>query len=126
MGYAAHNLRYAQFGMDDQAAQMHDARWVLARTSRRAHLDLGERSSKSLRILSEHVIVTACRAHVNADAEVVPSTHEPLCSNCLRILRSGGLNRPMFPRATDVMRSITWLPALWFIASGWLEQVCAG
>jgi hypothetical protein len=66
---------------------MHNPRWILARTSRRAHLDLGERSSKSLRVLSEHIIVTACRAHVNANAEVVSATYEPICSNCVRIWR---------------------------------------
>lgn len=61
-------------------------RWVRAATGR-AHLDLGERAAKSLRVLSEHVIVTACRAHVDAKAEPVPDTHQPLCSNCQRIAR---------------------------------------
>jgi hypothetical protein len=62
-------------------------RWVVARTSRRAHLDLGERSSKSVRVRGDHIIVTACRAHIEPNADVVPASWEPLCSNCLRISR---------------------------------------
>jgi hypothetical protein len=62
-------------------------RWVLAQSTGRAHLDLGERSSQSLRVLAEHVIVTACRAHIKADATVVNEYHKPQCSNCLRIAR---------------------------------------
>jgi hypothetical protein len=62
-------------------------RWVLTRTSRRAHLDIGERSSQSLRVQAEHIIVTACRAHLDVKAPVVPETYQPKCSNCLRIAR---------------------------------------
>jgi hypothetical protein len=61
-------------------------RWVRAATGR-AHLDLGERSTQSLRVQAQHVIVTACRAHLDATAEVVSDRYEPLCSNCLRISR---------------------------------------
>jgi len=64
-----------------------DHRWVLARTTRRAHLDLGERSSRSLRVQADHIIVTACRAHLDAKAPVVPETYKTLCSNCVRIAR---------------------------------------
>ena len=64
-----------------------NARWVLARTTRRAHLDLGERSSQSLRVQAGHVIVTACQAHIDANATVVPETYKPQCANCLRISR---------------------------------------
>ena len=63
-------------------------RWVRASTSGRAHLDLGERSRQSLRVFGEHIIVTACRAHLAPEAEVVPADHQPLCSNCLRIARN--------------------------------------
>jgi hypothetical protein len=59
-------------------------RWVVAKTSRLAHLDLGERSSQSIRVKSEHVIVTACRAHIDADAPEVPGTYPRRCSNCVR------------------------------------------
>ncbi|HEY5341866.1 MAG TPA: hypothetical protein VIK27_12625 [Candidatus Aquilonibacter sp.] len=62
-------------------------RWVLARTTRRAHLDLGERSSQSLRVQAEHIIVTACHAHLDAGGTVVPETYTPRCSNCQRISR---------------------------------------
>jgi hypothetical protein len=62
-------------------------RWVLARTTRRAHLDLGERSSQSMRSYADHMIVTACHAHLDADAQVVPETYDPHCSNCLRVAR---------------------------------------
>ena len=62
-------------------------RWVRAATSGRAHLDLGERSSQSLRVRAEHVIVTACRAHIDDAAEAVPESHQPRCSNCQRIAR---------------------------------------
>jgi hypothetical protein len=62
-------------------------RWVLAATGGRAHLDLGERSSQSLRVYADHVIVTACRAHLAANAEVVSVDHQPRCSNCQRIAR---------------------------------------
>ncbi len=63
--------------------------WVLAKTSLIAHLDLGERSAESLRVLSSRVIVTACRAHIDAAAKVVLETHQPKCSNCQRIVRQG-------------------------------------
>ena len=62
-------------------------RWVRARSSGFAHLDLGERSSLSLRVRGEHVIVTACRGHLAADAEVVSESYVPRCSNCQRIAR---------------------------------------
>jgi hypothetical protein len=61
--------------------------WVRAQTSGFAHLDLGERSSRSLRVQADHVIVTACRAHLASDAEVVPESYYPRCSNCQRIAR---------------------------------------
>jgi hypothetical protein len=63
-------------------------RWVLSQASKRAHLDLGERSSRSLRVRGEHVIVTACRAHLDPHAETVVETYGPRCSNCVRIFRS--------------------------------------
>jgi len=62
------------------------ARWVLAQSGR-AHLDIGDRSSQSLRVQAEHVIITACHAHIDADASVVSEAHAPLCSNCVRISR---------------------------------------
>jgi hypothetical protein len=62
-------------------------RWVLSKTTSNAHLDLGERSSQSLRVYAEHVIVTACRAHLASTVPVVPESHLPKCSNCQRILR---------------------------------------
>jgi hypothetical protein len=58
-------------------------RWVLAKTGL-AHLDVGERSSRSRRVRGEHIVVTACRAHLSPDAEEVPSTHPRRCSNCVR------------------------------------------
>jgi hypothetical protein len=61
--------------------------WVRSQGSGFAHLDLGERSSQSLRVHGEHVIVTACRGHLAPDAEVVPESHRPRCSNCQRIAR---------------------------------------
>ena len=63
-------------------------RWVVARTSGRAHLDLGGRSSQSLRVNAEHIIVTACHAHIRADADVVSDDHKLRCSNCVRIARA--------------------------------------
>jgi hypothetical protein len=63
-------------------------RWVRAKTSGRAHLDLGECSSQSLRVRAEHVIVAACRAHLDPfAAEVVDDDYRPRCSNCQRIAR---------------------------------------
>jgi hypothetical protein len=62
-------------------------RWVKAKSGR-AHLDLGERSSQSLRVRAEHIIVTACRAHVDADSSETSLSDETLCSNCLRIYRA--------------------------------------
>jgi hypothetical protein len=61
--------------------------WVLAHSSRFAHLDFGERSSQSVRVRGEHVIVTACRGHLAPDAEVVGESYRPRCSNCQRIAR---------------------------------------
>jgi hypothetical protein len=63
-------------------------RWVLSKTTHNAHLDLGERSAKSLRVYSSHVIVTACRAHLDSEATVVPETYQPQCSNCQRLQRT--------------------------------------
>jgi hypothetical protein len=62
-------------------------RWVKAKSGR-SHLDLGERSSQSLRVRAEHIIVTACRAHVDADCRETSSNDATLCSNCLRIYRT--------------------------------------
>jgi hypothetical protein len=59
------------------------SRWVLAKTGT-AHLDLGERSSNSLRVKAEHVIVTACRAHMDASAAVASELHQRRCSNCVQ------------------------------------------
>lgn len=67
-----------------------DARWVLARSTRRAHLDLGERSAKSLRVQADHIIVTACYAHLDAKAPVVSESYQPKCANCERVLRGAG------------------------------------
>lgn len=74
--------------MSDKVAAT-SARWVLARTSRRAHLDLGKRSAQSIRVQAAHVIVTACHAHIDVKAQVVPETYYPRCSNCLRFSRLG-------------------------------------
>jgi len=63
-------------------------RWVLARTSSRAHLDLGDRSSQSLRVRGEHIIVSVCQAHVAPTAQVVAETYSPRCSHCQRFSRS--------------------------------------
>jgi hypothetical protein len=62
-------------------------RWVRASSSGFSHLDLGERSRQSLRVFGEHIIVTACRAHLAPSAEVMPDDHKPRCSNCQRIAR---------------------------------------
>jgi hypothetical protein len=67
-----------------------DARWVLARSTHRAHLDLGERSANSLRVQADHIIVTACYAHLDAKAPVVSESYQPKCANCQRILRAAG------------------------------------
>jgi hypothetical protein len=56
--------------------------------SGRAHLDRGERSSQSLRVRGEHIIVTACRAHVDGDSFETSLNDDKVCSNCLRILRA--------------------------------------
>ena len=62
-------------------------RWVKAKSGK-GHLDLGERSSVSLRVRSEHIIVTACRAHIDgASASVIPECYADMCSNCVRIAR---------------------------------------
>jgi hypothetical protein len=68
-------------------SQGHDVnpRWVIAKTGR-AHLDLGERSSQSMRVRAEHVIVTSCRAHIDADAAIAPDGYTTRCSNCVRVL----------------------------------------
>jgi hypothetical protein len=62
-------------------------RWVKAKTGR-AHLDLGERSSQSVRVQAEHVIVTACRAHLDRDSVETALSEGAMCSNCLRIYRT--------------------------------------
>lgn len=62
-------------------------RWVKAKTGR-AHLDLGQRSSESLRVRAKHVIVTACRAHVHGDSVETVLSDGMMCSNCLRIYRA--------------------------------------
>jgi hypothetical protein len=62
-------------------------RWVKAKSGR-AHLDIGERSSQSLRVRAEHIVVTACRAHVDANSPEASLSDDRLCSNCLRILRT--------------------------------------
>jgi hypothetical protein len=62
-------------------------RWVRAKTSGLAHLDLGERSATSPRAPGQHVIVTACRGHLDALADVVPDAYRPRCSNCQNIAR---------------------------------------
>jgi hypothetical protein len=61
-------------------------RWVRAATGR-AHLDLGERTSHLVRTGSQEVIVTACRVHLDAAAEVVGNDFEPRCSNCVSLAR---------------------------------------
>lgn len=63
--------------------------WVIARTSGRAHLDVGERSARSSRVSAEYIIVTACRAHLDANSALALETHSPRCSNCLRASRLG-------------------------------------
>lgn len=40
-----------------------------------------------MRSYADHMIVTACHAHLDADAQVVPETYDPHCSNCLRVAR---------------------------------------
>jgi hypothetical protein len=62
-------------------------RWVRAKTSGLAHLDLGERSATSQRAPGEQVIVTACRGHLTSNADVVPDGYLPRCSNCQRLHR---------------------------------------
>jgi hypothetical protein len=62
-------------------------RWVKAKTGR-AHLDLGERSSQSVRVQTEHAIVTACRAHLDRDSVETALSEGAICSNCLRIYRT--------------------------------------
>jgi hypothetical protein len=60
-------------------------RWVKAKSGK-CHLDLGERSSQSMRVHADHVIVTSCRAHLDvATSEVVPENYHDRCSNCVRI-----------------------------------------
>ncbi len=72
----------------DWAMTKGPARWVRG-ASGRAHLDLGERSTESLRVQADRVIVTACRAHLaEAAAEVVADTFAPKCSNCVRFART--------------------------------------
>jgi len=62
-------------------------RWVRAKTGR-AHLDLGERSSQSMRVQTGHVLVTACRAHLDPDSVETALSEGTICSNCLRIYRT--------------------------------------
>jgi hypothetical protein len=63
-------------------------RWVRAYGWGFAHLDLGERSSNSLRLRSGHIIVAACRAHIGPEAAVFPESHQPRCSDCELIARN--------------------------------------
>src|ERR1700679_1734985 len=65
-------------------ASADSARWVLAASTRRAHLDLGNRASQSLRVHADHIIVTACNAHLDARALTVTENYQPKCSNCQR------------------------------------------
>jgi hypothetical protein len=64
-----------------------EPRWVLAAATGRAHLDLGERSSESLKVLSEHTIVAACGAHIEAEAQLVSEAFRVRCSDCMRHAR---------------------------------------
>jgi Zn-dependent alcohol dehydrogenase len=57
-------------------------RWIRAKTSGLAHLDLSERSATSPRAPGQDIIVTACRGHLTPDADVVPDGYRPRCSNC--------------------------------------------
>jgi hypothetical protein len=82
-------------------------RWIAARTSGRAHLDLGERSSQSLRVRSDHVVVTACHAHIAGNAQAVPEIYELRCSNCVRIARTGTPIRPKLSTIIDSIKSFS-------------------
>ena len=68
-------------------------RWIKARTGK-GHLDLGERSSNSHRVKAEHIIVTPCRAHLDANAALLLETDTNRCSNCVRIFRTMSLFDP--------------------------------
>jgi hypothetical protein len=60
-------------------------RWVRAKSGK-GHYDLGDRVSQSSRVRSAHVIVTACKAHLDGSTAVVISeSYRELCSNCKRI-----------------------------------------
>ena len=72
------------------AASTATAVWVLAASTRRAHLDIGQRLAKSLRVRADHIIVTACNAHLDAGATVVHENYQPKCANCQRIFRAAG------------------------------------
>jgi hypothetical protein len=61
--------------------------WVKAKTGR-AHLDIGERSSKSLRVRADHIIVTAWRAHIDGESAETAVEGDVRCSNCQRIFRT--------------------------------------
>jgi hypothetical protein len=74
------------YGQAEETSTM-TPRWLLARTTGRAHLDLGERSSRSLHAKREHFIVTACHLHLEPHAAVVPESFTPRCANCLRVAR---------------------------------------
>gem|GEM_PF-4058304 len=39
---------------------------------------------------AEHITVTACYAHLDANAPVVNESYQPKCNNCQRILRAAG------------------------------------
>jgi hypothetical protein len=109
-------------------------RWVLSKTTRNAHLDLGERSSQSLRVYSDHVIVTVCRAHLAQEtAIVVRETHQPKCSNCQRIARqrltpklvpeivkTPDPNASAFARPCNCLRrNPVWCGTSWAMATEW-------
>jgi hypothetical protein len=39
-----------------------------------------------MRVKADHVIVTPCRAHIDADAAIAPDDYKKRCSNCVRVL----------------------------------------
>jgi hypothetical protein len=80
-------LNILEISHEQYAKNPSAARWIVAQSGR-SHLDLGERSSESLRVRADHIIVTACRAHVGGEAQVVAESHSERCSNCSRIWRA--------------------------------------
>jgi hypothetical protein len=61
-------------------------RWVVAADTGRAHLDLGERSSESLKLHGQHTIVAACGVRIEADPHVAAGEYRPRCANCVSAL----------------------------------------